>query len=1279
LRKSRGIRPRYRPVLEALEDRLAPAVLTVNSAADNTTDTTVLTLRDALTLVNNGGDPTSLGQPSMPMGWANQISGTFGSNDTIDFAIASSGTQTIVLASALPAITSKILIDGTSEPGYAGQPLLVINAATNSVPNGLEIDASGIAAIKGLQIEGATSAGILLSGGGGNLVIGNWLTGNADGLLVEGSNNNTLGGTAAGDGNLISGNLGNGLTIEVDQNLGTGGTGNLVEGNFIGTDASGAAANGNGGDGVYVTGSGNTIGGQASGAANVIAFNSNDGVQIQPNQVMMGGQASPANQDPVSANSIHNNGHLGIELTGGNNNQPAPAITAAGVSAGQVQIQGTLTAAANTKYTLEFFGSPPGSGEAHDFLGSTSVTTDPSSKAPFTFSAPIPATDHIVTATATDPNNNTSQFSVMQGGTAILTVNSAADNTSDTTVLTLRDALTLVNNGGDPSSLGQASMPSGWNNQIAGIFGNNDSIDFKIASSGTQSIVLTSDLPAISSPVTIDGTSEPGYAGQPLVVINANTVANNGLMFDAGGNPSGSMVEGLEIEGATNAGIDVSYLATGRNGGITVVRNWLTGNKNGLLIYGTNNNTIGGSAAGAGNVISANPSTGITISCANDGNGGIGNLVEGNFIGTDASGTSADGNGTGVYVVGTNASNTIGGTTLPSAAGGAGNLISGNSGTGIILNGLNNLVEGNYIGTQLDGQHVLPNGDGIALTGEPNTIGGTAIGAGNLISGNLGIGINDGSLGSVIEGNFIGTDKTGTSILTPTGTAIGNKGDGVDMQGGDTLGGTAGGAGNVIAGNGGNGVNDLSRGGLVVGNFIGTDAAGGNLGNALNGVYLTSGGATIGGQASGAANVIAFNGNDGVLVSNAGSTDTKDLISANSIHNNAKLGIELSSGANNNQPAPVITSAGISAGQLQIQGTLTAAVNTKYVIEFFASPAADPSGAGEGQEFLGSTTATTDPNGNASFTFASPNGDNIVTATATDPNNNTSEFSAPKTVSGNVHVPPSIVTAPVSQAVDAGATVMFTATASGRPAPTVQWQVKPPGATAFLNIAGATATTLSFSAGASQNGDQLQAVFTNSAGTATTKAVKLTVSFAPIIKIQPISKTAAPGAMVKFTAAATANPAISKIQWYVSSDGQTWNPLAKQTSATLKLTATAALSNNQYRVVFTNSVGSTTTSSATLLVNAPPVVTLNPLTQAALAGHSVTFQAAATVASGTPAATVQWQVSSDGGLTWTDLMGQTNMSLIVNAVAGLEENQYRAIFSNSGGKTATKAATLFVF
>jgi len=115
--RRRSDRPLCRPRLETLEDRLAPATLTVNSLADNTSDTSVLTLRDAVTLVNNGGNPASLGQSSMPAGWAAQIdtSSAFGSNDGIDFAPGLSGT--ITLSSGELDLTQNVTING---PG-AGQ------------------------------------------------------------------------------------------------------------------------------------------------------------------------------------------------------------------------------------------------------------------------------------------------------------------------------------------------------------------------------------------------------------------------------------------------------------------------------------------------------------------------------------------------------------------------------------------------------------------------------------------------------------------------------------------------------------------------------------------------------------------------------------------------------------------------------------------------------------------------------------------------------------------------------------------------------------------------------------------------------------------------------------------------------------------------------------------------------------------------------------------------------------------------------------------------------
>jgi titin len=193
-----------------------------------------------------------------------------------------------------------------------------------------------------------------------------------------------------------------------------------------------------------------------------------------------------------------------------------------------------------------------------------------------------------------------------------------------------------------------------------------------------------------------------------------------------------------------------------------------------------------------------------------------------------------------------------------------------------------------------------------------------------------------------------------------------------------------------------------SKGGAtILGNNIGSDASGSSaLGNGRNGITITAAsGNTVGGTAAGSANVIANSGNDGVLVD----TGTGNAIRGNSIFSSTNLGIELINNGNNNQAAPVLTSAVATATTITIQGTFTGAANTTYTLEFFANPTANPSGFGEGTQLLGSVTVTTDSSGNATFTVTfnvvvTPG--EVVSATATDPGNNTSAFAQDVTVSG---------------------------------------------------------------------------------------------------------------------------------------------------------------------------------------------------------------------------------------------------------------------------------------
>ena len=263
-------------------------------------------------------------------------------------------------------------------------------------------------------------------------------------------------------------------------------------------------------------------------------------------------------------------------------------------------------------------------------------------------------------------------------------------------------------------------------------------------------------------------------------------------------------------------------------------------------------------------------------------------------------------------------SNTIGGTTVA-----ARNVISGNDSVGVDLGSFRNLIQGNFIGTDASGTAALGSQqNGVNLGRSSNTIGGTTPGAVNVISGN-GAGVVAFGSGNFILGNFIGTDVSGTR-------ALGNSSCGVAASFGDsiTIGGTTAGAGNVISGNLRGVLVIQSTGTVIEGNFIGTDASGSSpLGNTENGVELGSNSE----QTIGPHNVIAFNGGQGVQVESG----LGNRITANSIFSNGSLGVGLGgfgspkrndpgdadTGPNNLQNYPIINSVSVSGGNTTIAGT----------------------------------------------------------------------------------------------------------------------------------------------------------------------------------------------------------------------------------------------------------------------------------------------------------------------------------------------------------------------
>ncbi len=530
----------------------------------------------------------------------------------------------------------------------------------------------------------------------------------------------------------------------------------------------------------------------------------------------------------------------------------------------------------------------------------------------------------------------------------------------------------------------------------------------------------------------ISGSSERGL----IIFTDGNLVVGNRIGTNAAGTAAIPNGEGIEIQNGSNNTIGgtspadrniisgnveqgVGILAganyqssnnhvLGNYIGTTYVGNAAIPNGIGVLIQDYFNGTatgniVGGSGEGEGNIIAGNAANADPNSTGDGvlitGPGATANTVLGNYI---------ESNGyNGLLITNGASGNTVGGTTAS-----ARNVISGNWTSGVRIDHAGaNSVMGNYIGTDETGNAPMGNSlEGVLVVESPDAIvGGTIPGARNIISGNLiGIGILGNANGVVVEGNYIGTDPAGNG-------AVPNQSNGVQVIGsGSLIGGSSPAAANVISGNGEDGVYLFSSdagNNRIQGNLIGTTASGAALGNSGHGVQAyATGPNTIGGPGDRDGNTIANNGGDGVAVVLGGGPSHQKAILRNSIFANAGLGIDLDNdgvtpndagdadeGANGWQNFPVlanVTSDGV--GTFINPVSLNSTPNTTFRIEFFANQACDPTGYGEGQYFIGWTAATTDGAGDVSFNVSIgspvPSG-YFLTATATDPYNNTSEFS----------------------------------------------------------------------------------------------------------------------------------------------------------------------------------------------------------------------------------------------------------------------------------------------
>ncbi|HXK32765.1 MAG TPA: right-handed parallel beta-helix repeat-containing protein, partial [Dehalococcoidia bacterium] len=489
-----------------------------------------------------------------------------------------------------------------------------------------------------------------------------------------------------------------------------------------------------------------------------------------------------------------------------------------------------------------------------------------------------------------------------------------------------------------------------------------DTITFNIGGGGLQTIQVNAGglgaLPEIADALEIDGTTQPGYAGSPLIEVtglnNANLFQGPGIAIAA--DLIGSTVRGLVINGfldgivigeRAEAFVEASYI------GIDPVGASAVANDTGIANFGY--------VDVSGSVISGN-AIGVEISPWDAGQSFRPHAsIRGSLIGTDASGTKAIGNATGIYIFDSFGS-TIGGPNPEDR-----NVISGN-GTAIYGerfpfsgNSISPSIRNNFIGTDITGTRAIPNGGGIVIVSKPE-----AVIVGNLISGNEGTGVSlSGPSGSpTISNNRIGTDVTGYRALPNGGNGVSVSTDFVSVGG------------NLISGNGGHGVsihqNSRPTIASIANNMIGTAADGVSpLGNGGDGIHYEHSGEGLIDDG----NVVAHNAGHGIIVDGmafGSPTDPLVRILGSRSYANGASDITVVNDNVEISPPTITSYAG---------GTLSGSACANCDVHVYTHG---------GRHFRGVTTA----DGAGAWSIPLDAGGAAI-ATATDGTNGTSEYSAP--------------------------------------------------------------------------------------------------------------------------------------------------------------------------------------------------------------------------------------------------------------------------------------------
>ncbi|MEZ4590954.1 MAG: hypothetical protein R3D55_07400 [Chloroflexota bacterium] len=812
---------------------------------------------------------------------------------------------------------------------------------------------------QGNLISGNAWAGVWILGDqtAGNVVQGNYIGTNLAGnssygtqelgiIIAEGAHDNFVGGPTASTRNVISGHFnlfggsGTGVFIQ-DPNSDN----NLIQGNLIGTDASGMVGVNNYFGVVLMNGTqGNLIGGSTAAQRNIISGNFGYGIWT-------GDDPSLPNDINITTNNQIAGNYIGTNINGTAElflqslgilvDQYSSNIIIGGSTPGM----GNLVSGHSLGAGIQFQG-PNNSG--HQVLGNF-VGTNASGTAAVGNGQGIAVAfgTQNVTIGGTSPSARNVVSGNVGAGILIQDIGSTGNQVLGNFVGTNpAGTASLANDSGIGILNGAAQNIIGGTLAGAGnLVSGNNFIGIQLQGNGSSQNMVQGNIVGLD----VSGTQ----ALMNLVGIGVNGAQNNQIGGSTAG--SGNLISGNQIGLTLQSSGAAGNLVMGNLIGTNAVGNTAVPNDYGIqIVLGAHNNTIGGDTAGAGNLISGNRIVGLAI----HGTGSAQNKVWGNRIGTNLNGTAAIGNDVGVaLLVGAN-QNEIGGTGSAKR-----NLISGNLDAGVLIQDretetdttshgtTDNWVAGNYIGTNLAGSAAIPNKWGVAIAFGTvgNRIGGVVAGSRNVISGNVDAGVQIEGVGAsanLVEGNHIGLNAAGTAALANY--------DGVTLiQGasGNSVGGTTAAAGNIISGNTHTGIflqGQGTSGNFIRGNHIGTNGSGASaLPNGSHGLLLTS---SAEDNQVGPGNKIMYNGGNGIAID--GNLTVGNTITQNSIHSNAGAELQF---LNPNTPTPIQSTPQIA--YLSATQTISATLCTNCTIEVFGNASNEPAG----EQFI--TECVTDANG----------------------------------------------------------------------------------------------------------------------------------------------------------------------------------------------------------------------------------------------------------------------------------------------------------------------------